>query len=202
MPTVKVHQCQNAPSIVFRDKVDFTGIDQEGHHWWKQIIKKRDRISPHCTVTSQKTSGRMSFWQMRKNMSFLARHIHFMFTCSKMKCKNTVPTMREWRVSYVLGLFCVAASGTGCLEFVQHTIKYQNYQGTQWQVVCLPIRCWHKNTRKWLRAKYWTILKWPYMNPGLNPIQTWENWYSLLLRSGPKYLVTAAGGSLTVTEFV
>ena len=28
-----------------------------------------------------------------------------------------------------------------------------------------------KNTQEWLRAKHWTILKWPSMSPDLNPIE-------------------------------
>ncbi|KAF5889065.1 phosphopantothenoylcysteine decarboxylase subunit VHS3-like, partial [Clarias magur] len=84
---------------------------------------------------------------------------------------------------------CFAASGTGCLESVQGTMKSQDYQGILERNVLASVRklglsrrSWvlqqdndpkhtAKNTQEWLRGKHWTILKWPSMSPDLNPIE-------------------------------
>lgn len=83
---------------------------------------------------------------------------------------------------------CFAASGTGCLESVQGTLKSQDCQRILERKVLASVRklglsrrSWvlqqdhdpktHRNTQEWLRGKHWTILKWPSMSPDLNPIE-------------------------------
>lgn len=102
--------------------------------------------------------------------------------------KNTVPTVKHGGGS-VMFWSCFAASGTGCPESVQGTMKSQDYQGILERTVLpsvrklgLSRRSWvlqqdndpkhtSKNTQEWLRGKQWTILKWPSMSPDLNPIE-------------------------------
>lgn len=102
--------------------------------------------------------------------------------------KNTVPTVKHGGGS-VMFWGCFAASGTGCLESVQGTMKSEDYQGILERNVLASVRklglsrrSWvlqqdndpkhtAKNTQEWLRGKHWTILKWPSMSPDLNPIE-------------------------------
>ncbi|KAG2465172.1 TCB1 transposase, partial [Polypterus senegalus] len=102
--------------------------------------------------------------------------------------KNTVPSVKHGGCS-VMFWGCFAASGTGCLESVQGTMKSQDYQGILERNVLASVRklglsrrSWvlqqdndpkhtAKNTQEWLRGKHWTILKWPSMSPDLNPIE-------------------------------
>ena len=76
---------------------------------------------------------------------------------------------------------CFAASGTGCLESVQGTMKSEDYQGIlEWNIqpsvrkLCLSRRSWvfqqdndpkhtSKSTQEWMRRQRWTVLKWPAM---------------------------------------
>jgi len=83
---------------------------------------------------------------------------------------------------------CFVASGTGCLVFVQGTMKSQDQSTLERNVLpsvrklCLCHRSWvlqqdndpkctSKSTQVWIRTKHWTILKWPSMSPDLNPIE-------------------------------
>ena len=83
---------------------------------------------------------------------------------------------------------CFAAPGTGCLESVQGTMKSRlsRHSGakrtaqcqkalSQSQVMGAPTgndpKHTAKSTQEWVTTKDWTILKWPFMSPDLNPIE-------------------------------
>lgn len=95
-------------------------------------------------------------------------------------------------------------SGTACLESVQGTMNSQE--------MCCPVTeslvsvAGHRSSNR-IMTQIMSL-----MSPGLNPVlcgrswnvqslQTWDSWSSLFRRSGPKYLPTGAGVSLTIVGF-
>lgn len=66
---------------------------------------------------------------------------------------------------------CFATPGTGCIESLQSTIKFEDYQGILERNVLLSVRALGlsygsgssnqiriQNTQEWLRTTHWTLL--------------------------------------------
>ncbi len=82
-----------------------------------------------------------------------------------------------------------AASGTGCLDCVNGIMESHDYQRSFGRNVVASVRklrlhqkSWvfqqdndpkhtSESTQKWLQTKRWRALKWPAMNPDLNPTE-------------------------------
>lgn len=156
-------------------------LSQSGFHgrWPRRTpLVKANQEKARLNFATLHSHKPQSFWENilwtdeTKHELFGKAHPFYVQRCKNKayQGKNTIPTMKQGGGS-VMFWGCFAASGTGCLESVLRTMKSQDNQGSLVAGHGPSNRMMTQNTQEWLRAKHWTILKWPSMSPGLNPIE-------------------------------
>lgn len=148
-------------------------------HWrWSKAVFGTDSIEDTFSSGKKKETlfRKHSFDWFRFAFSCLAYvHTHTHGKLMKIRHCFWIVVEQRWGSSLLWG--CFAASGRGCLESVQGTKKYQDYQGalpTIWKPA-LSRRSLVPNTnvgepQDWLRTQHSTALKWT-MGSDVNPTE-------------------------------